>query len=68
MASVPLQAPLAVQLVALVEDQLRVELLPSTRLEGLAAMVTVGSAAAAVTVSVTSCEMIWLVLLVQVKV
>ena len=50
-ASVPLQAPLAVQLVALAEDQLRVELLPRTRLAGLAAMVTVGNGGA-VTVTV----------------
>ena len=43
-ALVPDQAPDAVQEVALVADQLRVELLPLTMLLGLAVKVTVGAA------------------------
>jgi hypothetical protein len=41
-ASLPLHDPLAVQLVALVEDQVSVELAPRIMLVGLAVSVTVG--------------------------
>lgn len=53
-ASVPDQAPVPVQAVAFVADQLSVELLPLTTLLGLAVKVTVG--AGAVTVTVVDCE------------
>ncbi len=43
-ASVPLHAPLAVQEVALVDDQVSVALLPSVIEVGLTASVTVGAA------------------------
>jgi hypothetical protein len=48
----PLHAPEATQVVALVEDQVNVELLPLATLVGLALIVTVGAAADAVTVAV----------------
>ncbi len=51
-ASVPVQPPLAVQEVALVLDQVNVELLPDAMVVGLADKVTVGAGAAAVTVTV----------------
>ena len=47
---VPLQPPLAVQAVALVEDQLNVEPLPEVTVLGVLVKVTVGAAAATVTV------------------
>jgi hypothetical protein len=50
-AFVPVQPPLAVQEVALVLDQVRVELLPGSIVVGIAVSVTVGTAAA-VTVTV----------------
>ena len=46
-ASVPVQAPLAVQEVALLEDQVSVAHCPSVILVGAAVIVTVGEAAAA---------------------
>jgi hypothetical protein len=52
-ALVPDQAPDAVQEVALVDDQLRVEALPLLTVLGLAAKLTVG--AGAVTDTVTDC-------------
>ena len=68
-ASAPLQAPLAVQAVALVEDQVSVLLLPSSRLAGSAAMVTVGGGVAgAVTVSTTVCEKLRPLVVRQLKV
>ncbi len=51
-ASVPDQPPLAVQEVALVLDQVRVELLPEAIVVGLAVSVAVGAGGAAVTVMV----------------
>jgi hypothetical protein len=48
---VPDQAPVAVQEVALVADQVSVELLPLTMLAGLAARVTVGAGESTVTVA-----------------
>lgn len=51
-ASVPVQPPLAVHEVALVLDQVRVELLPDAMIIGLADRVTVGAGGAAVTVTV----------------
>jgi len=54
-ASLPVHEPLAVQEVALVEDQVRVADLPSTMEAGAAAIMTVG-AAAAVTVTLTGDE------------
>ena len=50
MGSAPDQAPEAVQAVALVADQFKVELLPLATLVGLALSVTVGAGAATVTV------------------
>jgi hypothetical protein len=50
-ASEPLQLPLAVQEVALVEDQLSVVLPPSVSVVGLAEIVAVGASAFAVTVA-----------------
>jgi hypothetical protein len=52
MASVPVQPPPAVQDVAFVLDQVRVEALPEAIVVGLAVSVTVGAAGAAVTVKV----------------
>jgi hypothetical protein len=52
--SAPLQPPLAVQEVALVEDQLNVALLPEVTVLGLLLKLTVG--AAAVTVTVVDCD------------
>ena len=48
-ASVPLQPPEAVQLVALLEDQLRVELPPLATVLGLALILTVGAGGVPVT-------------------
>jgi len=48
---VPDQAPDAVQVVALVADQLNVELLPLATVLGLAASVTVGAEEVTVTVA-----------------
>jgi hypothetical protein len=45
MASVPVQPPLAVQEVAFVLDQVRVELLPEAIVVGLAVSVAVGAGA-----------------------
>ena len=53
----PLQPPLAVQLVALIEDQLRVLVCPEAMLAGLAPKVIVGGAGVAPTVTVAD----WLV-------
>jgi hypothetical protein len=52
-ASVPVQPPVAVQEVALVLDQVRVELPPEVMEIGLADRVTVGVGATGVTVTVT---------------
>jgi hypothetical protein len=49
--SLPLQPPEAVQEVAFVEDQVRVELLPLVTVLGLAPMVTTGAAGDTVTVA-----------------
>ncbi len=49
--SLPVHAPLAVQAVALVEDQISVALPPSVIEVGLTASVKVGAAAAGVTVN-----------------
>jgi hypothetical protein len=54
MASVPLHPPDAVHEVALVDDQVSVDLLPALTVVGLALTVTVG--AGAVVVTVTDCE------------
>ncbi len=54
-ASLPDQAPEAVHEVALVADQLRVELDPLTTVLGLAVTVTVGAGAAGVTETVAVC-------------
>ena len=54
-AGVPLQAPLAVQLVALVDDQVRVALAPWTMLVGATVIVTAGCAGAVI-VSATALE------------
>jgi hypothetical protein len=54
-ASEPLHAPDAVQAVALVEDQVRVDAPPWATLAGLAAIETLGGVAA-VTVTVTDCD------------
>jgi hypothetical protein len=51
-ARFPLQPPLAVQEVAFVADQIRVDALPAVMDEGLARRVTVGAASDAVTVAV----------------
>ncbi len=48
---VPLQAPVAVQEVALVDDQVSVELEPLAMLVGLAARVTVGAGESTVTIA-----------------
>ncbi len=53
--SLPDQAPEAVHEVALVADQLTVELAPLRTVLGLAVTVTVGAAAAGVTETVTVC-------------
>ena len=50
----PVQAPEAVQVVAFVVDQLRVELPPLTTELGLAARLTVGAEAAEVTETVAT--------------
>ena len=51
----PVHAPEAVHVVALVEDQLKVVLLPLVTLEGLALKFTVGAGVEAVTDTVTDC-------------
>jgi hypothetical protein len=51
----PVHAPEAVHVVAFVEDQLKVVLLPLVTLEGLALKFTVGAGVAAVTDTVTDC-------------
>jgi hypothetical protein len=53
--SVPLQPPEALQLVALVEDQLSVELPPLLTVLGLALSVTVGAGVAGVTATEAAC-------------
>jgi hypothetical protein len=55
-ASAPLQPPEAVQLVALLATQVRVELLPLVTLLGLALRDTLGGDAAAETVTVADCD------------
>jgi len=50
-AFAPVQAPVAVHEVALLDDQLNVELLPLTMLVGLALSVTVGTSLVTVTVA-----------------
>jgi hypothetical protein len=55
MASVPDQAPEAVHEVALVADQLNIELAPLTTVLGLAVTVTVGAGVAGVTETVAVC-------------
>jgi hypothetical protein len=52
-ALLPLQPPDAVQLVASVLDQLRLDVLPLTTLPGFADSETVGAGAAGLTVTVT---------------
>ena len=54
MASEPLQPPEAAQAVALVEDQLNIDVAPLATVLGLALNVTVG--AAEVTVTVADCD------------
>ena len=59
-ATVPLQAPEAVQVVALVDDQVSVELDPLLMLVGLALKLTVGAGVtdAPVTVTVADCSVV----------
>jgi len=57
-ASVPVQPPPAVQEVAFVLDQVRVELLPEAIVVSLAVSVTVGATGAAVTVTVAAAPVV----------